>query len=206
MKTTLKKVLDHYTRFYMRKYIDKNINLYATTTYLNIQTKLFGKVDDTAKRNYKKLALDTIREICLKGPENIRQLARTTVLSESNRNVNSTQTQTPRRREERKGLQITDIQQNISRNKTQAKKKGLDLEIHNYDAEPSKIIEPNIYWSQSAETYPCLFYCFKQLFAIPASNVPAERLFSHAGYNVWDRRSKIAPEKINKVMVVYENL
>ena len=42
--------------------------------------------------------------------------------------------------------------------------------------------------------------------AIPATSVPSERLFSHAGYNVWDRRNRISDQNVEKMMMIYENL
>ena len=37
------------------------------------------------------------------------------------------------------------------------------------------------------------------------SSVRSEQLFSHTGYTVWERRNRLAPERVNKItMVIYE--
>jgi hypothetical protein len=46
---------------------------------------------------------------------------------------------------------------------------------------------------------------FKIYSALPAMSTASERLFSSAGYQVWDRRKKISPEKVNQVNFIVEN-
>jgi hypothetical protein len=45
----------------------------------------------------------------------------------------------------------------------------------------------------------------KILIGIPATSVPSECQFSHAGYAIWDRRNKLSPERVDKMMFLYDN-
>ena len=42
----------------------------------------------------------------------------------------------------------------------------------------------------------------RRLFSYQATSVPSERLFSAAGYTVWDRRCSLDPLTVNKIMVI----
>jgi hypothetical protein len=94
----------------------------------------------------------------------------------------------------------------MSLNQRHRQKKGIERELHDYMNESSKSIEPHTYWLQHKDFYPGIFYCYQYVFTLPASSVPCEQLFSHTGYNVWDRRNRISPETVDKIMVIYENL
>ena len=61
------------------------------------------------------------------------------------------------------------------------------------------------FWKTHQTKYPQLFKLFKILYTIPATSTPSERLFSDAGYQVWDRRNKISPERVEQVMFIFEN-
>ena len=63
-------------------------------------------------------------------------------------------------------------------------------------------VDPIEFWRQNKENYPGLFYCFEYLFSIMASSVPSESLFSKAGDQVKDKRNRLDPEKVNKMMVL----
>ena len=99
-------------------------------------------------------------------------------------------------------LQFFDMDQHPK--KSIAKLHGVAREIALYCEEPSKNIPPIDYWRQNQEIYPGLAYCFKRISCIHGSSVPSEKLFSVAGKTVWDRRNKIAPEKVNKIMLIHQ--
>ena len=63
-------------------------------------------------------------------------------------------------------------------------------------------MDPIEFWRLNKETYPGLFYCFEYIFSIMASSVPSKSLFSEAGDQVTDKRNKLDPEKVNKMMVL----
>jgi hypothetical protein len=82
-------------------------------------------------------------------------------------------------------------------------KNGLDKEIESYEIELSKNIEPLKYWEQNENTYPILFYCVKTIFCIPGSSVPmGEQLFSYSENTVKKSRTRLASERVNKMMMV----
>ena len=74
-----------------------------------------------------------------------------------------------------------------------------------YSGEAFKDIDPCEYWKQNGTTYPALFYCAQILLAIPASSVPSESLFSEAAQQITSYRSRLLPDRVNKIMVVKEN-
>ena len=61
---------------------------------------------------------------------------------------------------------------------------------------------PIEFWHLNKYTCPGLFYCFEYIFSIIASSVPSESLFSEAGDQVTDKRNKLDPEKVNKMMLL----
>ena len=67
-------------------------------------------------------------------------------------------------------------------------------------------MNPVEYWRSNKENLMILFHVSLRVFCIPASSVPSEELFSAAGYSVWDRRNRIKPENVNKVLMVYQYL
>ena len=86
------------------------------------------------------------------------------------------------------------------------KKTQLARELDMYSGEAFKEIDPCEYWKQNRTTYPALFYCAQILLAIPASSVPSESLFSEAAQQITSYRSRLLPDKVNKIMVVKGNI
>ena len=82
------------------------------------------------------------------------------------------------------------------------KKTQFQIELDKFSKEPVKNVKPVDFWRQNKENYPALFYCFEYIFSIMASSVPSETLFSEAGDQVTDKRNRLDPVKVNKMMVV----
>ena len=61
------------------------------------------------------------------------------------------------------------------------------------------------WWQKYKDNYPCLFKAAVACLHIPATSVPAECIFSLAGYVVRDRRSKLLPENVNKLIFLNQN-
>ncbi len=62
------------------------------------------------------------------------------------------------------------------------------------------------YWEKNKKRFKILYKVAKYFHTFSATSVPSERLFSDAGYTIWDRRTKLSPTKVNKILVIYENL
>jgi hypothetical protein len=80
----------------------------------------------------------------------------------------------------------------------------LRSELTRYNAD-ILIESPIKYWSHNKTRFSIQSSVAKFLLCIPATSVPSECLFSHAGYAVWDRRNRLRPEKIDKMMFLYDN-
>ena len=66
--------------------------------------------------------------------------------------------------------------------------------------------KPVEFWKSNKENYPILYHVFLRIFCVPATSVPSEELFSAAGYTVCDRRNRLSPENVRKIMLVNQNL
>lgn len=77
--------------------------------------------------------------------------------------------------------------------------RAVKKEITSYKLEfkHSDMIE---FWSENKNKYPILFQYFKIYATAPATNTPSKRIFSKTGYQIWDRRNKISPDKVDKIM------
>lgn len=187
MAAVLKKVLLFSLNFYIAKYDLKKNSTLAAATFLDIRVKSFDKVTDRERKELVQLACEKIRKLSDGKPLN---------------NIDfNTITQT----NDRPRLNIFGSVVKPSIQRGRKKLEGLEKEIHEYSYEPVKNVAPVEFWKINQQNYPGLFSVFKKLYCIPATSVPAEQLFSHAGYQVWDRRNSISPSNVNKVMVLYEN-
>ena len=61
------------------------------------------------------------------------------------------------------------------------------------------------WWKNHQSKFPYLFQAAQACLHIPATSVPAERIFSLAGYVVRSRRSKILPINVNKSIFLKKN-
>ena len=53
--------------------------------------------------------------------------------------------------------------------------------------------------------FPGLRSVYQQIASIQATSTASERLFSKAGYQLWDRRSRISSGKVEQIVFLYEN-
>ena len=180
----LKQILFSNTKHYIDKYNILGNHSLIVATLLDVRTKTFGKVSEKQRKEFLKIAQEYIKH---HSPD-----------ANNSETVSASVVLRPR-------LNIFDFDHNITSNKAKKQLKGLDKELFEYINEPVRNIDPIEYWKINKEVYPTLFKIFKKVFCIPATSVPAEQLFSHAGYNVWDRRNKLKPSNVNKMMFTYEN-
>ena len=61
------------------------------------------------------------------------------------------------------------------------------------------------WWQKYKDNYPCLFKAAVACLHIPATSVPAELIFSLAGYVVRNRRYNLLPSNINKLIFLHQN-
>ena len=59
-------------------------------------------------------------------------------------------------------------------------------------------------WKINEKKSPLLSKVAKRFMCAQATSTPSERLFSAAGYNIWDRRCSLKPSKVNKMMVLHQ--
>ena len=88
---------------------------------------------------------------------------------------------------------------------------ALDIEITKYKdikltKEEKKKLNVLDWWKSHAMIYPRLFTAAISMLHIPATSVPAERIFSLAGHVVRLRRSKLLPTNVNKFVFLHKNL
>lgn len=62
------------------------------------------------------------------------------------------------------------------------------------------------WWQLNTINYPYLSNLAKKTLAIPASSASSERNFSAAGRFVEERRSRLAPENVDKLLFLHSNL
>ena len=62
------------------------------------------------------------------------------------------------------------------------------------------------WWKDNKNTYPSLFKAAKSMLHIPATSVPAERIFLLAGHIVRLRRSRLFPINVNQFIFLSKNL
>ena len=60
------------------------------------------------------------------------------------------------------------------------------------------------YWRKNKDIYPCLFKAAEACLHVPATSIPAERIFTLTGYAVRDRRTKHVSDNM-KLIFLDEN-
>ena len=62
------------------------------------------------------------------------------------------------------------------------------------------------FWSHNGKSFPIISSIVRDIFAIPASNTMVERVFSISKNTVTDKRTRLAMDKIDKLMFLRKNL
>ncbi|CAF1131043.1 unnamed protein product [Brachionus calyciflorus] len=196
---TLKKVLYHYIDFYTTKYNIFESEPLIVSTFLDRRTKNFGRFSEKLRKEYNKKAINFIKKLNL----GLSQHLTNKINNKDEYDVNENSL------EPKAKLQIFDTDKDYNSKTVKAKVAkltGIDRELFCYNLESTLINDPIEFWKLNKKNFPLLFRIFKRLLCIPATSVPSEELFSKSGYTIWDRRCKIKPEKVNKMMVIYGNL
>ena len=67
-------------------------------------------------------------------------------------------------------------------------------------------MNPLSYWNSNKSLYPNLAQIAKRILSIPATNTSVERLFSHSGNTVTNRRTRLDADKVNNLLFIKRNL
>ena len=78
--------------------------------------------------------------------------------------------------------------------------------IHNYLCLDVAVGNPLNCWHQNEKLFPALSHTGKKYLCVPATSVPAERVFSVAGYVANEKRSCLLPENISMLVLLAGNL
>lgn len=79
----------------------------------------------------------------------------------------------------------------------------LNQELNDYRNEQIyNKVDVMTYWRTNQKRLPLLSRVVKDLYCVPATTVPAERIFSMSGYIVKDRRSRLTSGRVDKMCVI----
>ncbi|CAF1518711.1 unnamed protein product [Adineta steineri] len=62
------------------------------------------------------------------------------------------------------------------------------------------------YWDLNKSLYPILARIAKRILAVPATNTSVERLFSHSGNTITNRRTRLDADKVNQLLFIKRNI
>uniref|UniRef100_A0A182W3Q6 BED-type domain-containing protein n=1 Tax=Anopheles minimus TaxID=112268 RepID=A0A182W3Q6_9DIPT len=65
--------------------------------------------------------------------------------------------------------------------------------------------DPFAWWKANETKFPALFQLVQNMFYIPATSVPCERVFSKAGQRYCEKRSKLSPKKMSEILFLQHN-
>ena len=81
-------------------------------------------------------------------------------------------------------------------------------EVSRYKSEATIHIDkkPLLWWKAREIQYPLLSVLAKRYFCIPATGVRSEEIFSVAGNILNEKRNRLLPENLDKLVFLHENL
>jgi len=82
----------------------------------------------------------------------------------------------------------------------------LEQEIETYQKIISDSVDFSQFWIENSNHYPVLSEFAKTFLSIPATSCSSERIFSHAGNQVWTTRNKLSSKNLEKISFIYESL
>jgi len=186
-------MLELYSDFYMKKYSLLENRQLILSAFLNPKYKKFSHATDEQKKNFLKTSEDFIRE-------KLNDFKSTIIQANKKNNSNN---QEINFQETSKNTTLSDSSD--EENEIEVNWRSVKKKLNNYILESK---HPNVmdFWKENATKYPILVEYFKSYASSPATSTASERLFSKTGYQIWDRRNKISPERVEKIMFLYENI
>ena len=84
----------------------------------------------------------------------------------------------------------------------------VDYEVKCFKSESTVSLKSNplLWWKTKEGLYPHLAKIVRQLFCIPATSVPSERVFSAAGHLVSATRNRLDQENVNNLLFIQQNI
>jgi hypothetical protein len=95
-------------------------------------------------------------------------------------------------------IQKSSMQSPIERAKSEVRKYNLE-EVPDLDADPMK------WWAERSHLFSFLSQLVRKYFAVVATSVPSEQLFSTAGNLITDKRNRLLPQNVDKLLFLHEN-
>ena len=79
---------------------------------------------------------------------------------------------------------------------------GLPSELRHYLSQPTvpRTKNPLEFWEEVKFTYPSLYPLVRKYLSVLATSVPSERLFSKAGIIETERRNRLNPERLSRLV------
>ena len=93
----------------------------------------------------------------------------------------------------------------LFKNQSPAEKARREVRRYNLEEVPDLDTNPLKWWSERSHLFPFLSQLVRKYFAVVATSVPSERLFSSAGNLITDKRNRLLPENVDKLLFLHEN-
>ena len=81
-----------------------------------------------------------------------------------------------------------------------------ELDLYFAEKPVARDVQPLKWWKENNARFPRLADVARVLLSIPATPVPAERIFSTAGLTVTKLRSCLKPESVDALIFLHDNL
>lgn len=185
-KTSFKYLIRHFVDFYCHKFNLLNDKHLIISTFLHPRYKRFSKAGSESSIYIKK-AEEFLKESL---PEIKQRLEK--------KNTNQVSIE----KENKKSFNMSDSSDEDNGQEINWRALKKEILVYMNEQKASDCVE---FWKQNSNKYPILYEFFLVYGGAAASSSPSERVFSSTGYQVWDRRNKISPERVENVMFLYEN-
>ena len=95
------------------------------------------------------------------------------------------------------------IKKSQDTSETKLRKEMIDYETYSYARKDEDVLE---WWKKHQHILPLLSTIAKKVLAIPSSSAKSERVFSTGGNVVTKKRNRLAPNKVEDLIVISENI
>lgn len=191
------KALLTYLDYYIEKYNIFENEFLITATFLNPKYKKFSNASEEDKKRFIKKASNYLIKLFVERPNILKSLS--VPVTQPNEETSSNE----------KKSRMSDSEDEDSGEQGQVTVAKLRAELKQYINEPKQKNAAE-FWAVMEKSqnkpYPILCSFIPYFFSVPATSTPSERLFSSTGYQVWDRRNRLKPVKVEEIMFLYDVL